>query len=280
MLVIKTFSERKKIFRERKKCEKIRAKRCHRQISGPMELNGVESAVVSPLQGQAIVKYVPELVGLNTINGVVKDVGFEVKDISEQDIEVCRLRIKGMMCTSCYESVKCALLMVESVKKAAVGLAREEAKINYDPNVITTDRIIEAVKDANFGADLIGLGNDGNKVHIKIEGISSLEDMTVIKSSLDSLTGVNHVQIDMEECKFWLSGWARPLVDEEGNPTGTSFLLDVPLLDSGTYRNITEGGLAEDILKKEKITLYVEHPRPIEPPAESAPPPPQPLKLT
>ncbi|XP_022012232.1 protein RDM16 isoform X1 [Helianthus annuus] len=55
---------------------------------------------------------------------------------------------------------------------------------------------------------------------------------------------------------------------------------DVPLLNSGTYGNITEGGLPEDILKKEKITLYVEHPRPIEPPAEPAPPPPQPLKLT
>ena len=54
----------------------------------------------------------------------------------------------------------------------------------------------------------------------------------------------------------------------------------MPLLDSGTYGNITEGGLAEEILKKEKITLYVEHPRPIEPPAEPAPPPPQPLKLT
>jgi len=30
----------------------------------------------------------------------------------------------------------------------------------------------------------------------------------------------------------------------------------------------------------EKFTFYVEHPRPIEPPAEPAPPPPQPLKLT
>ncbi|KAL7107865.1 hypothetical protein ACP275_06G081000 [Erythranthe tilingii] len=30
----------------------------------------------------------------------------------------------------------------------------------------------------------------------------------------------------------------------------------------------------------EKMTIYVEHPRPIEPPAEPAPPPPQPLKLT
>ncbi|GKE92038.1 copper-transporting ATPase HMA4-like protein, partial [Tanacetum coccineum] len=138
---------------------------------------------------------------LNAINGAVEDAGFEVKDISEQDIEVRRRRIKGMMCTSCSELVEHALLMVEGVKKASVGLAHEEAKINYVPNVITTDRIIEAVKDANFGADLIGSGNDGNKVHIKIEGISSLEDMTAIKSSLDSLTRVNHVQIGMEECK-------------------------------------------------------------------------------
>ncbi|KAK9074874.1 hypothetical protein SSX86_003193 [Deinandra increscens subsp. villosa] len=54
---------------------------------------------------------------------------------------------------------------------------------------------------------------------------------------------------------------------------------DIPLLVSGTYGNIIEGGLAEDILKKDKF-LFVEHPRPIEPPAEPAPPPPQPLKLT
>ncbi|XP_071729162.1 protein RDM16-like [Rutidosis leptorrhynchoides] len=47
---------------------------------------------------------------------------------------------------------------------------------------------------------------------------------------------------------------------------------DVPLLESGSYGNI--------VLKKGKVTLYVEHPHPIEPPAEPAPPPPQPLKLT
>ena len=33
-------------------------------------------------------------------------------------------------------------------------------------------------------------------------------------------------------------------------------------------------------IRRGKITLYVEHPIPIEPPAEAPPPPPQPLKLT
>eukprot|EP01018_Ginkgo_biloba_P038063 Gb_36855 [translate_table: standard] len=52
---------------------------------------------------------------------------------------------------------------------------------------------------------------------------------------------------------------------------------DVVLLPSGTYNDVTEGNLR---VKMEKLTIYVEHPQPIEPPAEPRPPPPQPLKLT
>ncbi|KAK6136092.1 hypothetical protein DH2020_030197 [Rehmannia glutinosa] len=55
---------------------------------------------------------------------------------------------------------------------------------------------------------------------------------------------------------------------------------DVPFLQSGTYGDIVDGHINEEKIKMEKITIYVEHPRPIEPPAEPAPPPPQPLKLT
>ncbi|PON75357.1 U4/U6 small nuclear ribonucleoprotein Prp [Parasponia andersonii] len=55
---------------------------------------------------------------------------------------------------------------------------------------------------------------------------------------------------------------------------------DVPLLHSGLYGDIADGNMPEDTIKVEKITIYVEHPRPIDPPAEPAPPPPQPLKLT
>ncbi|RWW26966.1 hypothetical protein GW17_00008634 [Ensete ventricosum] len=50
---------------------------------------------------------------------------------------------------------------------------------------------------------------------------------------------------------------------------------DKPILPTGSY-----GDDVEQKLSMEKITIYVEHPLPIEPPAEPAPPPPQPLKLT
>lgn len=52
------------------------------------------------------------------------------------------------------------------------------------------------------------------------------------------------------------------------------------MLLCGSYEDIIDGHLSDGKLKMEKFTIYVEHPRPIEPPAEAAPPPPQPLKLT
>ncbi|KAK8629685.1 hypothetical protein V6N13_078518 [Hibiscus sabdariffa] len=55
---------------------------------------------------------------------------------------------------------------------------------------------------------------------------------------------------------------------------------DLPLLVLGSYDDIVDGVLSEDKLKEKKNMIYVQHPRPIEPPAEPAPPPPQPLKLT
>lgn len=95
--------------------------------------------------------------------------------------------------------------MVDGVKKAVVGLALEEAKVHFDPNVTNIDRIIEAVEDAGFGADIITSGSDVNKVHLQLEGISKPDDLTVIQSSLESLEGVNHVEVNLEDHKVIVS---------------------------------------------------------------------------
>ncbi|KAL8217214.1 hypothetical protein R6Q57_024051 [Mikania cordata] len=163
------------------------------------KLNGVKSIIMSSIQGQAVVKYIPELVSAKTIKDTIKAAGFNATEFLEQDIAVCRLKIKGMTCTSCSESIESSLLMVEGVKKAVVGLAIEEAKINYDPNVTNTTRIVNAVVDAGFGAELIGSDNDANKVHIKLKGIISPQDMNSIVQSLELLNGVNNVEIDMND---------------------------------------------------------------------------------
>ncbi|CAM8889216.1 unnamed protein product [Rhodiola kirilowii] len=168
-------------------------------------LNGIRSVLVSPLQGQAVVKYIPELITTKAIKEAVEDAGFEVDDFPEQEIEVCRIRIKGMACTSCSESVERALLMVDGVKKAVVGLALEEAKIHFDPNITDIDHIVSIVEDAGFGADVISSGNDGNRVQLKLEGLDSPEDMTFLQSTLEALDGVSSVEMEWKENKVTIS---------------------------------------------------------------------------
>ncbi|XP_057972789.1 copper-transporting ATPase HMA4-like [Malania oleifera] len=132
------------------------------------------------------------------IKARVEGSGFQVDEFSESSIAACRLKIKGMTCTGCAESVERALLMVDGVKKAMVGLALEEAKVYFDPNVTNTNHIIEAIEDTGLEADLISSGNDVNKVHLKLEGVSSLEEMNFVQSSLEFVEGVNQVEMDME----------------------------------------------------------------------------------
>ncbi|XP_012573132.1 copper-transporting ATPase HMA4-like [Cicer arietinum] len=110
-----------------------------------------------------------------------------------------------MTCTSCSQSVEQTLQMVDGVKKAVVGLALEEAKVLFDPKLIHTNKIIEAVEDAGFGAELIISKNDMNKVHLKLEGVESQEDLNVIVSSLNLSAGVNHVEMDLTEQKVTVS---------------------------------------------------------------------------
>lgn len=107
-----------------------------------------------------------------------------------------------MACTSCSESIERALQMVDGVKTAVVGLALEEAKVHFDPNLTHTDCIIEAIEDAGFGAELISSENDANKVHLTVEGVNSPEDLTIIRSSLESVVGVTHVDMNLEEKKI------------------------------------------------------------------------------
>lgn len=130
------------------------------------------------------------------IKQAIEDLNYEVDEFLEQEIAVCRLRIKGMACTSCSESVEKALLMADGVKKAVVGLALHEAKIHFDPNITNANRLIEAIEDAGFGADLISSGDDVNKIHLNVDGLRSLEDANLIQSVLEAADGVNTVELD------------------------------------------------------------------------------------
>ncbi|GLJ47601.1 hypothetical protein SUGI_1005210 [Cryptomeria japonica] len=163
------------------------------------KLPGIKEVTVSLLQNKALVLYWPPIVEHNTIKEAIEDAGFEarlIKDVTEDTLAICRLRIRGMTCTSCSESILLTLKRIRGVKEAVVSLALDEAKVHYDLKQCTIAQIMRAVAEAGFESDLINAGDETNKVHLRLEGVHSSEEAKLIETSLQSLPGVNFVEMD------------------------------------------------------------------------------------
>ncbi|KAK6137613.1 hypothetical protein DH2020_028639 [Rehmannia glutinosa] len=139
----------------------------------------------------------------------IEDVGFEASLIKEEMNEksslVCRIRIKGMTCTSCSSTVESGLQALHGVQRAQVALATEEAEVRYDPKILTYNQILEAVEDTGFEAILISTGEDRCKIHLHVEGVRSENSMRIIGNSLEALPGVQEMNFDLELNKLSLS---------------------------------------------------------------------------
>ncbi|GLJ04984.1 hypothetical protein SUGI_0008370 [Cryptomeria japonica] len=172
-------------------------------------LTGIQDATISVLNSKAQVIYHPEFVNEELIREAIEDAGFEATlsetDDEESVISVCRLRIKGMTCTSCSSTVESALEKVQGVKRAAVALATEEAEIRYDPKLVNYKQLIDVIDDTGFEASLISTGEDRNKVHLKLEGILLDGEIKLIQSSLKALPGVEDIELDMQLEKLVVS---------------------------------------------------------------------------
>lgn len=60
------------------------------------------------------------------------------------------LRIKGMHCATCVDTVKEALSSIEGVTDARVNLATEKASFTYDPKLVTMEAVEKAIKDSGY----------------------------------------------------------------------------------------------------------------------------------
>ena len=66
--------------------------------------------------------------------------------------EQTTLRIEGMHCASCVQSVETALKKVDGVRDANVNLATESARVDYDPSRVGLSDMAAAVENAGYQA--------------------------------------------------------------------------------------------------------------------------------
>nr|AYW01702.1 HMA3 protein [Morus alba] len=172
-------------------------------------LPGIREAIVDVLNGRAQVLFYPNFVNEETIRETIEDVGFEATliqgETSERSTQVCRIRIKGMTCTSCSSTVESALQAVHGVQRAQVALATEEAEVLYDPKVLTHNQLLQAIEDTGFEAVLISSGEDITKIDLQVEGVRTERSMRIIEESLEALPGVQAIDSSPDVKKFSIS---------------------------------------------------------------------------
>lgn len=65
-------------------------------------------------------------------------------------MQIITIKIVGMTCMGCVNSVKTVVEKLPGVSRANVSLNPSQAMIEFDPNRITIDQIKTAIIDAGF----------------------------------------------------------------------------------------------------------------------------------
>ncbi|MFP4170126.1 MAG: heavy metal translocating P-type ATPase [Methanomassiliicoccales archaeon] len=107
-------------------------------------LEGVDQANVNLASESASVRYDPSQVDLGSIIEAVREAGYRV-DTDRLDLEV-----GGMRCASCANTVEKALTSREGVVQADINLATDSVSVEYEPGLISPQRIKEAIEEAGY----------------------------------------------------------------------------------------------------------------------------------
>jgi Cu+-exporting ATPase len=68
--------------------------------------------------------------------------------------ETCTIPVSGMTCAGCSSRVQRSLEKTPGVSTANVNLMTHSATIDYDPSTTTPERLVEAIRETGYGAEL------------------------------------------------------------------------------------------------------------------------------
>ena len=116
--------------------------------------DGVYDASVSLATEKAIVQYNPEKTSVQDLDAAVKGAGFGVLR------DTVQIRLGGIHCASCVQTVKKALMSLDGIFSATVNLTTNRAIVEYDAETIG----ISQMKKAIVGAGFEYLGHEGDEL--------------------------------------------------------------------------------------------------------------------
>ncbi|NXY04633.1 ATP7B ATPase, partial [Pteruthius melanotis] len=162
--------------------EGMHCKSCVRNIEGNIsDLPGIKSIKVSLEEKCAVVEYSPDLITLSALQQAIESLpprNFKVSLLNGSEADKATspsgaftydpirqppqgtthtavIKIDGMTCNSCVQSIERAVSQRQGVQRAAVSLAGGTGTIHYDPAVTSGEELRAAIEDMGFDASVL-----------------------------------------------------------------------------------------------------------------------------
>jgi Cu+-exporting ATPase len=185
---------------------------------------GVESASVSFATEDATVVFDESVVSVSDLADSVEDAGYEliVNGADSGEADTVDLRIDGMTCASCVDSVQTALEDVEGVLEASVNLSTETARVTVESSV-GSPTLIDAVEEAGYEAALRESKTDRSGADRQEEKVKG-----AYRKLLMAWGGTVPIVLWMIPEMFFGVAWPTPFFYDFGMVLLCAFVLFVP----------------------------------------------------
>uniref|UniRef100_A0A8C7P8G7 Copper-transporting ATPase 2 n=1 Tax=Oncorhynchus mykiss TaxID=8022 RepID=A0A8C7P8G7_ONCMY len=159
-------------------------------------LKGVVSVNFSVASGLAQVDYNASSISTRELSLEIQAMGYGVVDVAGEEVtkigeteateSLTRIRVKGMTCQSCVRSIEGRIGTLPGVLHIKVSLSDQEAVVQFQPHIVTSEEVKEQIENMGFGATLTN----------KDTSIDCGQGETPVSSSiLDSLTQTSVIGI-------------------------------------------------------------------------------------
>ncbi|CAN1828507.1 Copper-transporting ATPase RAN1 [Linum perenne] len=107
-----------------------------------------------------------------------------------------QVRITGMTCAACSNSVESALRSINGVVLASVALLQNRADVVFDPSLVTDDDVKNAIEDAGFDAEVLAQPTTTqNKSNSRTLGMTCAACVNSVEGILRDLPGVKRAVV-------------------------------------------------------------------------------------
>ncbi|MFQ6136497.1 MAG: heavy metal translocating P-type ATPase [Candidatus Hydrothermarchaeales archaeon] len=103
------------------------------------------------------------------------------------------LDIEGMTSEHCQKTVSDAIAELDGVGEVLVDLEKNQARVEYDPNIMSIDALKEAVVEAGYK---VKGGGETQKITLPITGMTCASCAMTVEKGLSKVEGVNNATVN------------------------------------------------------------------------------------